>query len=175
MKANKAAAVCIVLGITAFLTLTGYAALNYPGFSLADNYLSDLGVGSTALFFNTACVITGIFIIIAALFLLKKGWQKASAVLLAACGIALIGIGIFPKNAPLPHAITTYAFFALTPIFILTTSIHLLKQKNNLAAFSGTLLAFLFLYFDVAGINPTTQKILALLFGAWLALFAHHA
>ena len=58
----------IFLGAAQFILVLVIAEALYPGYNVATNYISDLGVGQTALLFNVSVAVFGVFIFIGALF-----------------------------------------------------------------------------------------------------------
>jgi hypothetical membrane protein len=97
-----------------------------PWFSWQDNALSDLGVSSAAILFNTGLIICGVFCTIFSVgFLIsideKKWFRRIGSVLLCLATIALIGIGVFSEDFGVLHLYFSIAFFTL----LLTASILL--------------------------------------------------
>ena len=82
----------------------------YPNYSLSDNYISDLGVGSTAIIFNTAMQLFGLLLAAASYFLYKAGW-KYSALAFLVTGIAGFCVGTFPETTGLPHVLSAMVTF----------------------------------------------------------------
>src|SRR3990170_4206434 len=100
--------------------------LTYPQFSWTNNALSDLGIvpGATASLFNYGLIVSGFFALNFAIglykFLDKNVLGKVGAVIFAAAGFSLEGIGWTPENVHpfnLPtHYFFSVAFFSLVPI-----------------------------------------------------------
>ncbi len=76
----------------------------YPKYS-ALQYLSDLGVGSTAPIFNISLIVLGITSIASAYFIKKSLKISLFPILLAGFGIFAAGVGLFPETTGLPHVI----------------------------------------------------------------------
>ncbi|HUY70491.1 MAG TPA: DUF998 domain-containing protein [Candidatus Baltobacteraceae bacterium] len=82
----------------------------YPNYSLQNNYISDLGVGSTAALFNTSIIAFGIILIVSGILILKSG-RKYRAIAFIVAGIGGMCVGLFPETTGLPHIIAaTIAF-----------------------------------------------------------------
>jgi len=109
-NARKLAGALLLLGSLQFLICMSVAETLYPNYSRAENYISDLGMGGTALLFNVSIVLAGIAALIAAYFLFRASGKLLLPILLALCGIGAMGVGIFPENAGSMH--TTSAFVA---------------------------------------------------------------
>ncbi len=159
-----------------FALATVAAALQTPSYRFLLDYLSDLGVGQGAAWFNAGLAATAALL---ALFFLKFseffGRSLFSRPALAAgvlSAIALGGVAIFPENVEPHHAAFATAFFLLSLLSVALHSILLLKQKmlSRTTAFAALshlnlTLALLFTQF------PAIQLLTVIFFGAWL-LFA---
>lgn len=114
------AGLLIFIGAGQFLTAMMIGAALRPSYSTATNTISDLGVGSTALLFNTSIVLLGILIVIAA-YLLKEAMRSAPfAMLLILTGIGAAGVGIFPETTGAPHlifALIAFLFGGISAIY----------------------------------------------------------
>ncbi|HVA82938.1 MAG TPA: DUF998 domain-containing protein [Candidatus Aquilonibacter sp.] len=82
----------------------------YPNYSLNNNYISDLGVGSTAIIFNTAIQAFGVIILIAA-YLLYRSNRKYIALGFAIAAAGAIGVGTFPETTGALHIISAMITF----------------------------------------------------------------
>ncbi len=114
------AGLLIFVGTGQFLTAMMIGAAIRPSYSIATNTISDLGVGSSALLFNSSIIILGILIIISAL-LLRTGLRSTVfAMLLVLTGIGAAGVGIFPETTGAPHlifALIAFVFEGLAAIY----------------------------------------------------------
>ncbi len=106
------------------------AILSYPPFSWINNALSDLGIvpGITGPVFNFGLYAGGFFVFNSAVFGLysymgKRLVGKIGALVFAAVGLALMGIGFFPENRIPAHILFSVAFFVLIPISLLISTI----------------------------------------------------
>lgn len=88
--------IMIFIGVTQFLLFMIISEALYPGYSISRNYISDLGVGSTAYIFNTSIIFLGIFLILGGAFLNSK----LLSIFLILSGIGAMGVGIFPETSP---------------------------------------------------------------------------
>jgi hypothetical membrane protein len=104
-----------------------FAEALYPGYSISQNYISDLGATCdsagvcviqqpTANIFNGSVFLLGALIVIAAVLLWRYlGW-KVLAVLLLLTGIGAMGVGVFTETAPLGHEISADIAFLFAGI-----------------------------------------------------------
>ena len=84
----------------------------YPGYSLHDNYISDLGIGPSAIIFNASVFLLGLLSLVAAYFLRCVSRFKIVNRLLFLMAIGAMGVGIVTKNFTVAHgAVSSMAFF----------------------------------------------------------------
>lgn len=77
----------------------------YPGYSTANNVISDLGIGPSAAIFNIALIIGGILGIASAYFLILTFRSKLFAVVIGLSSLGSFFVGVFPENTGGPHVI----------------------------------------------------------------------
>jgi hypothetical membrane protein len=99
------AAAQFVLGLTISEAL-------YPGFNTSAYYISDLGIGPSALIFNSSAFLLGLLLLIGTYFLRQTPDFKTVNIMLLLMAIGAMGIGIFTKNCRTAHgAVASMAFF----------------------------------------------------------------
>jgi len=98
------AGVQCVLGIIIAETL-------YPGYSTSENYISDLGVGSSALIFNSSVFLLGVLVVADAYFVQRAFNSKLFSILLIITGIGAMGVGLFTEDAGVMHVIFSLITF----------------------------------------------------------------
>lgn len=112
MKLSNAAkaGVALFVGVVQFGIFEIVSEAVYPGYSVANNYISDLGppcasgvaCGSQTSWwiFDSSIVILGLCVLLSAYFIqLYFKWKPATG-LLAVAGIGAVGVGIFNETAP---------------------------------------------------------------------------
>lgn len=89
----------LVAGLQAMF-LIHVAEFLYPGYSVSDNYVSDLGVGPmpSSAIFAVAVIVFGLMAILAAIPLMKKAEKSWMWLLLTLLGIGAIGVGVFTED-----------------------------------------------------------------------------
>lgn len=119
--ADEAAAGAVMfVGASQFILFVVVAESLYPGYSISDNYISDLGVGPSALIFNSSVFLLGLSAVISVHFL--QGFisgNRAFRVFLLLCGVGAMGVGIFPENFGFIHtlfSLLAFLFGALSAI-----------------------------------------------------------
>ncbi|BBD73105.1 membrane protein [Sulfodiicoccus acidiphilus] len=125
MNWGKVASWIVSLGVFQFLSLTLLAEELYPSYSLTRNYISDLGVGSTAPIFNSSILILGLCLIAGAVALRKVLRNLPFPVLLGIAGVGSLGVGLFPETTGEPHtfsAFLTFLFGSLAAIYSVKVS-----------------------------------------------------
>ena len=88
----------------------------YPNYNLNTNYISDLGVGSTSVIFNSAIQVFGLLLLLSAYFMIRAGGNKYIALLFAVVGIGGFCVGTFPETTGNLHRMAALvAFFPYSP------------------------------------------------------------
>jgi hypothetical membrane protein len=99
------AAAQFVLGLT-------IAEALYPGYSVSSNYISDLGVGPSAIVFNSSVFLLGLLLLAGTYFLWYVANFKTLNILLLLMAVGAMGVGVFTKDFTLAHgAVSSAAFF----------------------------------------------------------------
>jgi hypothetical membrane protein len=95
-RANgRIAGVLFLLASAQFILGLVVAEALYPSYSVADNYISDLGVGSSSMVFNSSAFLFGMLSLIGAYFLPRTIDFRGLTVLLILMAIGAMGVGIF--------------------------------------------------------------------------------
>lgn len=122
------------------------AEATYPGYSVSANYISDLGVGPSAIIFNVSVFILGLLVLAGTILQRHKPKIKTLNTLLLLMAISAMGVGVFTKNYPLPHGTISSAAFFFAALSSITS--HKILPKNlskisiMLGAMTLTALAF---------------------------------
>ncbi|MBU7017759.1 MAG: DUF998 domain-containing protein [Theionarchaea archaeon] len=115
---KMAGALIFVAGVE-FLLFLVIAESLYPDYSVSQNYISDLGVGSTALIFNASVFLLGLLLVAGTYFIHRAFNFKLLTVLLILAGSGAMGVGLFPEDAGFIHgiaALITFLFGGLSAI-----------------------------------------------------------
>ncbi len=150
---NKCAGIFAFLGTFQFIIIMIIAEAKYPEYSVRNNYISDLGVGSTASIFNTSIIIFGILIVITS-YLVYKGFNAKlfpSLMFIAGAGAALVGV--FPENSPYNiHTIVSFITFFFGSLAVIS-SFKLQKPLMSYISLIVGLISFISLILYVSGIT----------------------
>ncbi len=128
---EKLAGTLFFIAATQFVLGLTVAEALYPGFNMSSYYISDLGIGPSALIFNSSAFLLGLLLLIGTYFLRRIPNFKTVNTLLVLTALGAMGIGIFTKNYRIAHgAVASMAFFfaGLTAI----TSSRVLKKPLSL-------------------------------------------
>jgi hypothetical membrane protein len=92
---SRIAGVLLVVASTQFILGLVVAETLYPGYSVANDYISDLGVGPSSMVFNSSAFLFGLLSIIGAYFLPRTVDFRGLTVLFILMAIGAMGVGIF--------------------------------------------------------------------------------
>lgn len=128
---EKVAGLIFFVAATQFvLGLTISEAL-YPGFDTSVHYISDLGIGPSALIFNSSAFLLGLLLLAGTYFLRPIPNFKTFSILLLLMSLGAMGVGVFTKNYRTAHgAVATVAFFFAG--FSAISSFRVLKKPFSL-------------------------------------------
>ncbi len=95
---KKVAGALLFFGCVQFLLLLTIAETLYPGYSVSNNAISDLGVcPETASIFNPSVFLLGAIAVICAYFVQRVYNFKLFSVFIVLMGIGAMGVGLFPE------------------------------------------------------------------------------
>jgi hypothetical membrane protein len=117
---SRIAGAILFFGTAQFMVLLIAAEALFPNYSVAKNAISDLGVGQTALLFNSSISLFGLCALAFAYFLFKSGQGRIFPSLVAIAGASTLGVGLFPEDAGVSHVIFsffTFLFCAFSAIY----------------------------------------------------------
>lgn len=122
---GKVAGALIFVAVTQFVLGLIVSEALYSGYSIADNYVSDLGVGPPSMIINSSIFLGGLLLIIGAHFLHRAFNFTMLTVTFVLTAIGEMGVGIFTKDAGIIHSIAALIFFlfsGLSAIFAVICS-----------------------------------------------------
>jgi len=108
---ERVAGVLFFVAVTQFIIGLAIAEAWYPGYSVSDNYVSDLGIGPSSIIFNSSVFILGLLLVIGTYFLRHISDLKTVNMLLFLMAIGAMGVGVFTKYFTVAHgALASMAF-----------------------------------------------------------------
>jgi len=191
---EKIAGMLFFIAATQFVLGLIIAEALYPGYSMSDNYISDLGIGPSAIIFNSSAFLLGLLLLIGTYFLRHISNFKTINILLLLMAIGAMGIGVFTKHYRTAHgAVATTAFFfaglsAISSFKVLKKPLSLISiilgmmTLGALALFSIGMVTSGSLTSDIAydssfytGLGPGGMEHMIIYpVGMWLAGFSWH-
>jgi len=191
---EKVAGMLFFIAATQFVLGFSISEASYPGYSVSDNYISDLGIGPSSVIFNSSVFLLGLLLLIGTYFLRHFSDFKTVNMLLLLMALGAMGIGVFTKNYRTAHgAVATMAFFfaglsAISSFRVLKKPLSLMSiilgamTLGALALFSSGMITSGSLTSDVAydsdfymGLGPGGMEHMIIYpAGLWLAGFSWH-
>ncbi len=111
----------------------------YPHYSIANNYISDLGVGSTGMLFDSSISFLGIAVIISSYFVYKGFDAKIFPVLIALTGLGALLVGVFNEHFGAIHGYVSFFTFILGPL----TAIYAYRYETSPFKFVSVVLGII--------------------------------
>jgi len=78
-----------------------------PNYISSIHYVSSLGTGKTASFYNLSTILLGICITAGSLLINKISTSRAFGIMFLISGLATVGVGVFPEDSRPMHGIVT--------------------------------------------------------------------
>ena len=112
----------LLLGGLEFLFLVHLSEFLYPGYSVSDNYISDLGIGPMlpSVVFTIAVILFGLMALRAAVLLRQTLKESKLWLILVLTGIGALGVGVFNEDYPIiprPSALLAFFFGNLAALY----------------------------------------------------------
>jgi len=127
-SSGKVAGTLFFIAATQFVLGLIVSEALFSGYSISDNYISDLGVGSSSMIFNSSVFLMGLLLIIGAYFLQRAINFKMLTMLLVLTAIGAMGVGIFTEDFGTMHSavsLIAFLFGGLSAIFsVLCSYVH---------------------------------------------------
>lgn len=147
-KSGRIAGILIILAAIEVVVMILVAQHLYPGYSLSNNYISDLGVGGTASIFNGAMVVFGILLLASSFFILRSGHRYISFAF-ALTAIGGMCVGIFPETTGVYHILSAMVTFSTVSVAALLFYRVYKKPLVYYSIISGLLGLFVMVLFSI--------------------------
>ncbi len=108
---RRVSGVLAFIGASQFSVALIVAEALYPGYSVSNNIISDLGVGATAALFNSSVLLLGAMVVGSAYFARRAFGSYLFTVLVGVAGLGVIGVGVFPETVRPTHQIASIIGF----------------------------------------------------------------
>jgi hypothetical membrane protein len=129
----KVAGALLFIAVSQFVLGLVVAEARYPGYSISANYISDLGIGPSAMVFNASVFLMGVLMIIAAYFLQRSFNYDVLTALLVLTGIGAMGVGVFTEHYGAIHGVVSLIAFLFGGLSAIA-SYRLLKLPYSVIA-----------------------------------------
>ena len=125
---GKIAGALIFVASAQFIIALIVAEALYPGYSVSQNFISDLGatcratclvVQPASMIFNSSVTLLGLMAIVASYFIKRQFRSLVLAILVIMTGLGATGVGVFPETAGVIHhifSLITFVFAGLSAI-----------------------------------------------------------
>jgi hypothetical membrane protein len=107
----KIAGVLFFIASTQFILGLIVAEALYPGYSISHNYISDLGIGPSAMVFNVSVFLLGLLAIIGTYFFHRVYHLTIVTILISIAALAAMNVGIFTENSEPMHTLASIFVF----------------------------------------------------------------
>lgn len=104
---RKKASAFLLFGIIQWMLVVLLAEGVQPGYVSSFHYVSTLGTGKTALWYNVSTIILGVTVFTSANLIRRFHDFRILTTLLLITGLATIGVGVFPEDSRPMHGIVT--------------------------------------------------------------------
>ena len=125
---GKVAGALVFIAVTQFVLGMIVSEALYPGYSVSDNYISDLGVGPSSMIFNSSVFLMGLLLIIGAYFLQRAFRFEMLTLMLVLTSVGVMGVGVFTEDFGIMHTVVSlmaFLFSGLSAIFsVLCSYVH---------------------------------------------------
>lgn len=127
----------------------------YPGYSSRIDYVSDLGIGPTAMIFDGADIFLGICMVLGAFFLHSHLKRKPLPILFTVMGIGAMGVGVFSIDFQPAHSVFTLLAIVFGALAAIVSYLYAEKPFSVFGFGLGTLsLVLMIVFFPYLGL-PT--------------------
>ncbi len=131
--AEKVAGALFFIAASQFVIGLVVAEAQYTGYSVSANYISDLGVGPSAIVFNFSVFLMGLLILIGAYFVQRAFNFRPLTLLLVLTAIGAMGVGVFTEHSGNVHGVVSLIAFLFGGLSSIT-SYRLLKRPFSVIA-----------------------------------------
>jgi hypothetical membrane protein len=107
MKEQQIAGGALMLGIIQWIFVVILAEGLKPSYISSIHYVSTLGTGNTAWFYNLSTILLGVCITVSSVLIRRVGSPRLFFILFLVTGLATVGVGVFPEDSRPMHGIVT--------------------------------------------------------------------
>ncbi len=124
MATPRTAGILLFMGGLEMLFLVHLAEFLYPGYSVSQNYISDLGVGPSLSrwIFTAGIIVFGAIALEAALLFRQRLRRSLLWPFLGLTGVGAIGVGVFNEDITLLHSAFAFVAFLFGNLTVIVSS-----------------------------------------------------
>lgn len=104
---QKLASAFLLFGIIQWMLVIILSEGIHPDYISSIHYVSTLGTGNTAQFYNTSTIILGVSVFVSSILIRSFNQSRLFFILFLITGLATIGVGVFPEDSRPMHGIVT--------------------------------------------------------------------
>lgn len=159
MDYRRVGGILLFIGAVQFVIGMHLAEFFYSGYSVSENYISDLGATCrttciiyqpSAFIFNTSVIIFGIFVVVSSYFIWREFHVYLVPILFVLSGIGAIGVGLFPETAGIVHQIVSFITFFFGGLSV-TFAYKLVKTPFTFFSVMG-IMSLIAIVFFISGV-----------------------
>jgi len=136
---RKVAGLLFFAAVTQFVLSIIIAEALYPGYSVSNNYISDLGVGPSAIVFNSSVFLLGLLLLTGTYLQRQNSSFKTLNTLLLLMAVGSMGVGIFTKDYTFAHGAVSSAAFLFAGLSAIASSKVLTKPFSHISIVLGAM------------------------------------
>jgi hypothetical membrane protein len=136
---GKVAGTLFFIAATQFILCLIIAEALYPGYSVSRNYISDLGVGPSAIIFNASVFLLGALLLAGTYLQRHNPALKTVNTMLLLMAIGAMSVGIFTKDFTLVHGAVSSAAFFFAGLSAITSCKILPKPLSQISIVLGAM------------------------------------
>ncbi|MEM0130274.1 MAG: DUF998 domain-containing protein [Thermoplasmatales archaeon] len=138
-RSLNVAGILLFVATVQFVVMLFITEAMYAGYSISNNYISDLGVGSTGVLFNTSISALGIAVVVDSFFVYRGFGSPVFASLIALTGLGALLVGVFNENYGTIHSYVSYFTFIVGPL----TAIYAYRFESGAMAYASIILGLI--------------------------------
>ncbi len=120
MDSSRIAGLLFFIASSEFVVFLVVSEALYHGYSVAANYISDLGVGPSSVIFNVSIIALGFLVLLGSYYLHRAFHDGLLTAFLVLTGIGAVGVGVLTENFGLIHGVMsliTFLFGGLSAVW----------------------------------------------------------
>lgn len=149
MDDQRKAGLALFAGAVQFAVGLTLAEIEYPGYDMSENFISNLGdwsdslAATSAYLFNGSIILLGASILVTSWFLFRSIVDRVFPIVIALAGIGAIGVGVFPEGEGNPlrlqiiHTIFSFIAFFFSALSALVAFRIVRAPLNYLSVLLG--------------------------------------